>query len=88
MILINEESVISRFIVKSTVIYYVEIPDIAAQDLEQMHTVQVGGLTVRYGGLSYVNQINNLAAATNAQKDMAKALFAYWKAAEDYFNSL
>ena len=67
--------------------YYVEIANIAAQDLDAMHTVTVGGLTVRYGGLSYVNQvIKNPQYATEAMTNAAKALFAYNKMAEDYFN--
>jgi hypothetical protein len=67
-------------------VYFIEIPNIAAQNLDDIYNVTVGGLTVRYGGLSYVNQINNLSNATEIQKDMAKALFAYCKAAEGYFN--
>ena len=68
-------------------LYYVEIPNIAAQHLDEMHTVTVGGLTIRYGGLSYVNQvIKNPAYATEAMSEAAKALFAYNKMAEYYFN--
>ena len=68
-------------------LYYVEIPNIAAQHLDQMHTVTVGGLTIRYGGLSYVNQvIKNPQYATEAMTNAAKALFAYNKMAENYFN--
>jgi hypothetical protein len=67
--------------------YYVEIANIAAQDLDAMHTVTVGGLTVRYGGLSYVNTVlNNQAIAGEALVNTAKALFAYNKLAESYFN--
>ena len=68
-------------------LYYVEIPNIAAQHLDQMHTVTVGGLTIRYGGLSYVNQvIKNPQYATEEMTNTAKALFAYNKMAENYFN--
>ena len=68
-------------------LYYVEISDIAAQDLEEMHTVTVGGITVKYGGLSYVNQVvKNPQYATEALTNAVKALFAYHKMAEDYFN--
>ena len=67
--------------------YFLEISDIAAQDLEEMHTVTVGGITVRYGGLSYVNQvIKNPQYATQGLTDAVKALFTYHKMAEDYFN--
>ena len=68
-------------------LYYVEIPNIAAQHLDEMHTVTVGGLTIRYGGLSYVNQvIKNPQYATEEMTNTAKALFAYNKMAENYFN--
>jgi hypothetical protein len=68
-------------------LYYVEIPNIAAQHLDEMHTVSVGGLTIRYGGLSYVNQvIKNPAYATAEMTEAAKALFAYNKMAETYFH--
>ena len=67
--------------------YYVEIADIAAQDLDAAHTVTVGGITVIYSGLSYVNTVvNNQAIAGEALVNAAKALFAYNKLAEAYFN--
>jgi hypothetical protein len=67
--------------------YYVEIPNIAAQDLDEMHTVSVGGLTIRYGGLSYVNQVvKNSQYVGKAMTDIAKAIFTYNKMAEAYFN--
>ena len=53
----------------------------------EMHTVTVGGITVGYGGLSYVNQvIKNPDYATEEMFAAAKALFAYNKLAEAYFN--
>ena len=68
-------------------LYFVEIPNIAAQHLDEMHTVTVGGITVGYGGLSYVNQvIKNPDYATEEMFAAAKALFAYNKLAEAYFN--
>ena len=68
-------------------LYYVEIPNIAAQHLDRMYTITVGGITIRYGGLSYANQvIKNPQYATEAMTNAAKALFAYNKMAEDYFN--
>ena len=68
-------------------LYYVEILNIAAQHLDRMYTITVGGMTIRYGGLSYVNQvIKNPQYATEATTNAAKALFVYSRMAEDYFN--
>jgi hypothetical protein len=68
--------------------YYVEITDIAAQDLDQTYTIVVGGLTIKYSGLSYVNTvIKNPATAGEALVNAAKAIFAYNKLAEIYFNT-
>ena len=64
--------------------YYVELSGISAHKLGQMHTVTVGGLTVEYAALSYVNQVMNYAAADEATVNMAKALYAYAMAAEAY----
>ncbi len=64
--------------------YYVEIPNIPAHRLSQMQEVTVGGITVRYGALSYVNQVLNFAAATPETVNMAKALFVYYEAAKAY----
>jgi hypothetical protein len=67
--------------------YYVEIPDIAAQHLDITHTVIVGGITVNYSGLSYVNMVmNNQSVAGENLVNTAKALFVYNKLAEAYFN--
>ena len=63
--------------------YYIESAGIAAKDLDEMLEFSVGGLTVTYGALSYVN---SKAASSNADEaNMAKALFAYYSAAESYF---
>ena len=61
-----------------------EIPNIAAHQLSQMQEVTVDGITVRYGALSYVNQVMNFAAATPETVNMAKALFVYYEAAKAY----
>jgi hypothetical protein len=66
--------------------YYVEIRNIGAHKLDQMHTVTCGGITVKYAALSYVNQVMNFAQATPATVEMAKALFAYYLAAADYIS--
>ena len=68
-------------------LYYVEIPNIAAQHLDEMHTVSVGGLTIVYSGLSYVHQvITEPDHATEEMTNAAKALFAYNRQTEAYFN--
>ena len=63
--------------------YYVEVTGISAHKLGQMHTVTVGGLTVEYAALSYVNQVMNL-STDESVINMAKALYAYAMAAEAY----
>ena len=52
-----------------------------------MITVTVGGLTVRYCGLSYVRQVVVLYAAyySEALSNVARALYAYNRAANAYF---
>jgi hypothetical protein len=62
--------------------YYVETDGIAAKDLEKMFNVQVGGITVNYGALSYVN--SKAGSSNELEANIAKALFAYWQAAEAY----
>ena len=66
--------------------YYVEIRNIGAHRLNQMHTVTCGGITVEYAALSYVNQVMNFAEATPETVEMAKALYAYYLAAADYIS--
>ena len=64
--------------------YYVQIPNIPAHRLADMYQVTVGGITVSYGALSYVNQVMNFAQATAQTVNMAKALYAYYEAAAAY----
>jgi hypothetical protein len=73
--------------------YYVEIPNIAAQYLDNTYHVfaqaksnSTGGIHVYYGPLSYVNQVINNANLVSAELvDAAKALFHYNMAAKTYF---
>jgi hypothetical protein len=60
--------------------YYVETDGIAAKDLEKMFEVQVGGITVKYGALSYVN--SKVGGSNVLESNISKALYAYWQAAE------
>ena len=64
----------------STKGWYVETKGIIATDLEQMHTFCVGGITVKYGPMSYV--FSKLSSTTTADVNLAKAVYAYWQAAE------
>ena len=63
--------------------YFVETAPIAAKNLDEMFQFSVGGLTVTYGPLSYVN--SKLASSNADMVFMAKALFAYNAAADAYF---
>ena len=49
----------------------------------EQNTVTVGGLTVEYAALSYVNQVMNV-STDEPVINMAKALYAYAMAAEAY----
>jgi K+-transporting ATPase c subunit len=60
--------------------YYVETSGIAAKDLEKMFQVKVGGITVTYGALSYVN--SKVGGSNVLEASISKALYAYWQAAE------
>ena len=64
--------------------YYLETAPIAAKDLDEMFEFSVGGLTVTYGALSYVN--SKLSSTDENTAHMARALYAYYLAAEAYFN--
>ena len=63
--------------------YYIEKSDIGAHRLDEMHTFTCGDLTITYGGLSYVNQVMK-AYTSGTTFNMASALYAYSKAAEEY----
>lgn len=65
-------------------LYYVEVDNIAAADLNKMYNIVIGGFTVNCGALSYVR------AAITSDKvntvNMVKALYLYHAAAAAYFN--
>jgi hypothetical protein len=63
--------------------YYIERPNISAHRLDDMHVFTCGGITVTYGGLSYVNQVMTY-YSSGTTFEMASALYAYSKAAEAY----
>ena len=62
--------------------YYVETDGIAAKDLEKMFSIQVGGITVKYGALSFVNSKAN--GSNVLEANISKALYVYWQAADSY----
>ena len=64
-------------------LYYIQKTDIGAHRLDELHVFTCGGITIRYGGLSYVNQVMTY-YTEGTTFDMASALFAYSKAAEAY----
>ena len=63
--------------------YYVQISSIAAHELDTFHQVTVGGLSMTYSALSYVNTVLNV-STDEAVVNMAKALYIYAMAAEAY----
>lgn len=68
-------------------IYYVELNNIAAQDLEKAHTFTAGNITIsNYSALSYVNKALNSEKSSENNKKTAAALYLYWNAAESYFS--
>ena len=64
-------------------LYYIQKTDIGAHRLDELHVFTCGNITIRYGGLSYVNQVMTY-YTEGTTFDMASALFAYSKAAEAY----
>ena len=69
--------------------YYVEIPNISAPNLDNLYTVSIekDGLTytVSYGALTYVRSVLRSATASQTKKDTVTALYWYWLKAESYF---
>jgi hypothetical protein len=62
--------------------YYIESEGIVAKQLDEMHEFCVGGITVTYGALSYVNSKLTASEETELNINLAKALYAYYVAAE------
>ncbi len=60
--------------------YFVESDGIAAKDLDTMFTFQVGGITVSYGPMSYVN--SKLNSTNTLTANLVKAIYGYYMAAE------
>ncbi len=68
-------------------LYYIEINDIAAQDLDLAHTLCAGNITItNYSALSYVRTAFNYENTAENTKNVMAALYLYWQAAEQFFN--
>ena len=69
---------------KDSIGYYLEIPSIRSNQLDIVHTMAVGNLTIKCSALSYVYA--SLKNAKNANGMQAsKALYLYWKESKAYF---
>ena len=68
-------------------LYYVDLNNIAAQNLEKAHVFTAGNITVsNYSALSYVNKALDSESSSENNKRTAAALYLYWNAAEAYFS--
>ena len=68
-------------------LWYIELTDIAAKDLDTAYTFTAGGLTVACSALSYVSSVVRNADTMDANLvRVCKALFAYNETANAYFN--
>jgi hypothetical protein len=62
--------------------YYIESQGIPAKEMEQMHEFKVGGITVTYSALSYVN--SKLKSSDPLEVRIAQTLYFYWQTSEAY----
>ena len=68
-------------------LWYVELTDIAAKNLDDAHTFTAGEVTVICSALSYVNNVLNKADTMHEKLvTLCKALYAYNAAANVYFS--
>ena len=65
--------------------YYVELPNIGAHELDEMHVFTVGNEIFHYGPMSYVYDVLTYDPEGSTIYNMALALYAYSAAAEAYF---
>ena len=69
---------------KDSIGYYLEIPSIRSNQLDIVHTMVVGNLTIKCSALSYVYASLKNAKNTNGML-ASKALYLYWKESKAYF---
>ena len=77
--------------VKTTDMFYIEIPDIPAEELDKTYTVTVGDYSVTAGALTYVYNTLNKYAESSDNTDLCnviKALYKYIEAAKGYYGVL
>jgi hypothetical protein len=67
---------------KNSTGWFIETDGISAKNLDQMMEFSVGGITVTYGPMSYVNSKLNSSSTNEATLNLVKALYAYYQAAE------
>ena len=65
---------------------YLEISDIAVKDLGGMHEFKIGGITVKYGALSYVEAVTGV-TENIALDNVVKALYNAYVAGAEYFKA-
>lgn len=68
-------------------LYVVEIANIVAKDLNKAYAVTIGGYTVTYSALSYVQAILALDIDDVALNNVVKAIYNAWVAADAFFNA-
>lgn len=66
-------------------LYVISIENIAVKDLDVIYQIKVGGITVTYSALSYVEAILALNLNNNALNNVVKAIYDVSVAAETYF---
>ena len=66
--------------------YYADHANIAAAELDNQQEFTVGGVNFNFSALDYVIAVLNSSKMNDVQKNLAKALFQYNQAANDYFD--
>ena len=65
--------------------YVISISDIVAKDLDKTYTITIGGYTITYCALSYVEETLSATGNSAALENLVKALYSVSVAAEEYF---
>ncbi len=66
-------------------IYY-EVSNIAAPDVAEQHVLKIGTNEYRYSVLNYAKKQLQNANASAASKELSRAVYRYYKAADAYYN--
>lgn len=70
-------------------LYQLKIAGIFGQDLDEMYTVKIGGMTIEYGAFSYgAKAMEQQGAQYDTMKNVVKALHAYNIEAEEYLETV